>query len=157
MSGLRPELLSILGLSLWMWGLFSIKHLVADYLLQNQWMVQNKGTYYHPAGWAHAGIHGALSALVLGLIWWFCPISVELKTIFVMTTIWVAGEIVIHHLIDVLKVALTKRLGLSPKDWAFWAAFGVDQLLHGLTYIAISAWFWKVVIESVPAGRIFQF
>jgi hypothetical protein len=43
-----------------------IAHLVADWLLQNDWMALNKRNLRHPAGWVHASIHGVLLGLALG-------------------------------------------------------------------------------------------
>jgi hypothetical protein len=43
-----------------------IAHLIADWLLQNNWMAQNKMYLAHPAAWVHAGIHGILLGLALG-------------------------------------------------------------------------------------------
>lgn len=40
------------------WGL--VAHLVADWLLQNDWMSRNKVKPWHPAGYIHAGIHGLI-------------------------------------------------------------------------------------------------
>lgn len=67
-----------------------VLHLVADWLLQNEWMAVNKVHLSHPAAWVHSGIHALLLAfplgwkagLVLGLVhmlvdtriplrWWF--------------------------------------------------------------------------------------
>jgi hypothetical protein len=53
-----------------------VAHLIADWLLQNDWMARNKTSLRHPAAWTHAGIHvvclglalGWLGGLVLGLI-----------------------------------------------------------------------------------------
>ncbi len=42
-----------------------IKHYVADYFLQPGWMLGGKGDFRKPGGYAHAGIHAALSFLVL--------------------------------------------------------------------------------------------
>jgi hypothetical protein len=56
---MTPEMLLLLLF------LFQIKHLLADFVLQTSWMVFDKGRYGHPAGIAHAGIHGLLSAPVL--------------------------------------------------------------------------------------------
>lgn len=44
------------------WGL--VAHLVADWLLQNEWMAINKVNWRHPAGYVHAGIHGLVLWLV---------------------------------------------------------------------------------------------
>ncbi len=43
-----------------------VAHLVADWLLQNDWMALNKTDLRHPAGWVHAAIHGVLLGLAIG-------------------------------------------------------------------------------------------
>jgi hypothetical protein len=43
-----------------------VAHLVADWLLQNDWMALNKTKLRHPAGWVHAGIQGVCLGLALG-------------------------------------------------------------------------------------------
>ena len=43
-----------------------VLHLVADWLLQNEWMSVNKVRISHPAAWVHGGIHAVLLGLVLG-------------------------------------------------------------------------------------------
>ena len=43
-----------------------IGHLVADWLLQNNWMAENKGRLLHPAAWVHSGIHTIVLGIVLG-------------------------------------------------------------------------------------------
>ena len=40
------------------------KHAVADFYLQTAYQYLNKGTYGHPGGFIHAGIHVALTPLV---------------------------------------------------------------------------------------------
>ena len=45
-----------------------VAHLVADWLLQNDWMAVNKKDLRHPAGWVHALIHGVLLGLALGAL-----------------------------------------------------------------------------------------
>lgn len=39
-------------------------HLVADWLLQNDWMALHKTNLRHPAAWAHSGIHTAGLCLI---------------------------------------------------------------------------------------------
>lgn len=58
--------------TLLVWG--AVAHLVADWLLQNEWMAVNKGSLRHPAAYVHAGIHGALLALIFG--WVAVPLAV---------------------------------------------------------------------------------
>jgi hypothetical protein len=43
-----------------------IAHLVADWILQNDWMARNKTCLRHPAAWTHAGIHAVCLAIALG-------------------------------------------------------------------------------------------
>lgn len=43
-----------------------IAHLIADWLLQNDWMANNKPNLMHPASWTHAGIQAAALAIALG-------------------------------------------------------------------------------------------
>lgn len=46
------------------WGV--IAHLVADWLLQNDYMARHKSDLKHPAAWLHATIHAVASVLVFG-------------------------------------------------------------------------------------------
>src|SRR5688572_31121295 len=41
-------------------------HLIADWLLQNEWMAVNKVRLSHPAAWVHGAIHAVLLGLVVG-------------------------------------------------------------------------------------------
>jgi hypothetical protein len=43
-----------------------VAHLVADWILQNDWMALNKKSLRHPAAWTHAAVHGLCLGLVLG-------------------------------------------------------------------------------------------
>lgn len=55
-------------------------HLLADWLLQNEWMAINKVRITHPAAWVHGSIHGVLLGLVLG---WVGGLVLALLHIFV--------------------------------------------------------------------------
>lgn len=43
-----------------------VAHLIADWVLQNDWMARHKSSLRHPAAWVHAGIHGVCLGLALG-------------------------------------------------------------------------------------------
>ena len=43
-----------------------VAHLVADWVLQNDWMALNKTNLRHPAAWVHAGIHVLCLGVALG-------------------------------------------------------------------------------------------
>ena len=105
------------------------KHLVCDFFLQTAYQYRNKGIYGHPGGLLHSGLH------VLGTACLFLYANPGLK----IAALILAGEFVAHYHIDWAKEQIVKRLKLSTGDAAFWWALGVDQFLHGATYIVI-AW-----------------
>jgi hypothetical protein len=98
-----------------------IAHLVADWILQNDWMARNKASLRHPAAWVHAGIHAACLTLALG---------------------WQAGLILgfIHLLIDtrvpvVWWIKVFKKCAQAPE--ASTIAIWLDQTLH---IVCIAVW-----------------
>ena len=107
-----------------------IKHTVADFYLQTPYQYLNKGTYGHPGGLIHSAIHVALTPLVYLVL---APVS-----LLVVAGIAV-GEFAVHYHTDWLKEQLSHRNGWTGNDRAFWYALGTDQLVHGLTYVAIVA------------------
>ena len=106
--------------------LFTIKHFVVDFLLQFKYQWSNKGTYGHPGGLLHAGLHGVGTALCLYAFDW-------------QHILFLAGlDAVIHYHIDWAKMNINKRMGWGPTTHEeFWWLLGVDQMLHSLTYIVI--------------------
>lgn len=106
------------------------KHAVADFYLQTAYQYLNKGKYGHPGGILHAGIHTALTPLVYLVL---LPGSLLIAGAIAL------AEFVLHYHIDWLKEQITGRNGWTPQDRGFWYALGADQLVHGLTYLAIVA------------------
>ncbi|HSD92434.1 MAG TPA: DUF3307 domain-containing protein [Methyloceanibacter sp.] len=104
------------------------KHGVADFYLQTSYQYLNKGKYGHPGGIIHAGIHTALTPLVYLVL---VPGS------FLVASAIAFAEFLLHYHIDWLKEQITHRNGWTPQDRGFWYALGTDQLVHGLTYLAI--------------------
>jgi hypothetical protein len=98
-----------------------VAHLVADWILQNDWMATHKTSLRHPAAWVHAVIHFVCLTIALG---------------------WTAGLILslVHLLIDT-RVPVNwwirhfKRCR-KPSD-AEVIVVWLDQTLHVL---AIAAW-----------------
>lgn len=112
---------------------FVIKHFVCDFVFQTNWQAANKGRYGHPASFVHSGQHVLGSAVVLFGI---AP---------ALYAILLAVEAVAHYHIDWLKDRTTRAAGLTPTHHLFWTGLGFDQLLHQLTYVAMSV----VVILSL--------
>jgi hypothetical protein len=104
-------------------------HLIADWLLQNEWMALNKVRLSHPASWVHGAIHAVLLGLVVG---------------------WVGGVVlgVLHMLVDTRVpirwwIKLFKKCDNSP-DLPI-LLIGCDQVLH---LVCLAGWmmaagYWK--------------
>lgn len=121
--------------------LFQIKHMVVDFFVQNRfpYMWLNKGKFFHPGGWLHAGTHAVASFGIFALIH---PPTVGAFPWWQMAAAICAVELVAHFLIDLIKVRIGQRTGwkcnTSPY---FWDLLGIDQFLHQLTYIwMVFAW-----------------
>jgi len=106
-----------------------VKHLVFDFFLQTRFQYQNKGIYGHPGGFVHAGLHALGTAPVF---LWIAP-SMRLAAAIM------AGEFVVHYHVDWVKEQVNKRMQLTAEQAPFWWTLGVDQFLHGATYVAIVA------------------
>lgn len=117
-----------------------IKHCVADFLLQteNQW--RTKGTYGAVGGITHSATHAALTAPVFFLL---PPISISAAAMLL------AGEFVIHYHLDWAKEQTLRRNKWTARDKPFWWALGIDQLGHGLTYVAL---LWVALSATVGGG-----
>jgi hypothetical protein len=109
-----------------------VKHAIADFILQTDQIFRQKGSYGAPGGLWHALIHILLTAPVFLLFPGGGP---------GLAAMLLAGEFVVHYHIDWTKEQILRREGWTPKDKYFWWALGIDQLLHGLTYVAI-LWIW---------------
>ena len=133
---------------------FQIKHFVADYLLQNKYMLGKfkSGWDFVPPLLLHAGVHGAFTLSLILLCNWFIAIP---TAVIVGLTLF---DMVSHFLIDRVK-ASPKMLGkykvlggwslssfttsASEEDKKankyFWWSLGLDQMCHHLVHYAIIA------------------
>ncbi|WP_243403566.1 DUF3307 domain-containing protein [Shimia abyssi] len=114
---------------------FQIKHLVADFFLQNAKMIMGRERYWHMGRAQHAGIHVIFSILVLFVF------GTSASLIF-----WIALiEFIVHFHIDWAKARISVDMNLSPDQPMYWYAMGTDQALHQLTYV-VMAWAWLTFI-----------
>ena len=98
-----------------------VAHLVADWILQNEWMARNKLSLRHPAAWTHAGIQAVCLGLAMG---------------------WQAGlALGFFHLLLDTRVPVSwwirtfKKCGQAPQ--AVLIAIWLDQTLH---VVSIAVW-----------------
>lgn len=103
------------------------KHFIIDFPLQKPYQWMNKGTYGHPGGLLHSGLHGVGTCLSLV---WFTPYAIALAVF----------DFVVHYHIDWAKMNLNAKMGWGANTHEeFWWLLGLDQYIHSLTYIAIVA------------------
>ena len=107
---------------------FATKHLLADFILQTNWMARGKE---QPSGWgppllAHALCHAVLTlAITLVMaphLWWLSLIDLG-----------------VHLAIDRSKTLLARRWGWRTDQAQFWWLLGFDQYLHQLTNLSLAA------------------
>lgn len=105
--------------------LLILKHFIIDFPAQTPYQWQNKGTYGHPGGLLHAGLHGVGTILAF-LIFFVTPFALMVAVI----------DAVVHYHVDWAKMNINKKYGWMPdKHPEFWVLLGLDQLAHYLTYV----------------------
>jgi hypothetical protein len=119
-----PELES----ALLIFFILQVKHFLADFVIQTPRMIHEKGIYGASHGIYHSLWHAAGTLLAFV---WLHPI-IGLATAFF--------DFLMHYHIDYAKSRITELRQLTVKDTAFWIWFGLDQLAHQLTYIALVGW-----------------
>lgn len=111
------------------YALLQIKHYLCDFLFQLKYQRRHKGTFLHPGGLVHAGLHG------IGSI----PAMLLLAPPIWLMGVLMAGEFVVHYALDWTKEQAVKTYTLTTEHYTFWQALGLDQMAHHLTYGAMLA------------------
>jgi len=104
--------------------LLTVKHIIADFMLQNSWMAIGKDL---KKGWAlpllaHCLVHLAVASILILIVapkFWFVALI----------------DFAIHITVDRLKGICASSFGVTLEaehPW-FWTLIGVDQALHHLT------------------------
>ena len=111
----------------------TVKHFVADFLLQTNWIARGKE---RGKGWlapltVHVLCHAVLTlglALVLApRLWWLAAV-----------------DFAIHITVDRCKTLVAHRGGWLMTQAQFWWLMGCDQWLHQVTNIGIAAAFFTL-------------
>ena len=107
--------------------LFTVKHIIADFLLQTAWMAHGKD---QKTGWGlpllvHCLIHLAVALALILIIaprFWFLALI----------------DFAIHIVIDRVKGLVASSFNVTVEHPWFWTLIGVDQTLHHLTGFGLS-------------------
>jgi len=104
---------------------FGIKHFIADFLMQFDYMLREKGTYGATGGVHHALVHASFTFFILVFV------ATSANTMIALAAL----DFAVHYHVDFYKQQLNKHL--TTADRRFWLLLGLDQALHYLTYIGI--------------------
>ena len=116
------------GMALTAMAYLLVKHAVADFFLQTEYQRRTKGDYGALGGITHASTHIVLTAPVF---WMLPPIAFGIGVALLL------AEFVVHYHLDWGKERVVRANAWTSHDTPFWWALGLDQLMHGLTYVAI--------------------
>lgn len=109
-------------------GLLFFKHFLCDYLLQSQAMLRDKHDLRASGPYLHSGLHALSSGLILlAFAPWWLALAIAV------------AEFVLHVLLDWGKAQWVRRQTLTETHPRYWHLFGLDQLFHTLTYVAMAA------------------
>lgn len=117
---------------------FQVKHLIADYYLQKEYMYMNKGK---KEGWFvplydHAAVHALGTAFIVPM---YLSLNYEFLGTFYIVLVS-AGlalfDMATHFAIDRWKATQ----GVGPDTTKFWTDLGIDQMLHHIVGILIIWW-----------------
>ncbi len=107
--------------------LLQVKHFLFDFVWQTPYQLANKGSWGHPGGILHSGLH-ALATLVVLLLLGLSPGLILAVAL---------AEFVVHYHLDWGKEQFVRRF-VDGQGAGFWRAIGFDQMMHQLTYLAIA-------------------
>lgn len=110
--------------------LLQIKHWYADFKIQTYMQTVKKGVWLDPIGISHTADHIWGTLVVLMIFNFIHPVAA-------LTILAVAvAEGLYHYLVDYTKVKYGCKDNTKP---LFWNQFGLDQLAHQVSYLAITA------------------
>ncbi len=108
--------------------LFQIKHWYADFKIQTYMQTVKKGVWLDPIGISHSLDHAVATLVVLMIFSLMHPLGAGAIVLLALL------EGVIHYAIDYIKVKYGCKDNTKP---LFWNQFGLDQLAHQVTYLAM--------------------
>lgn len=115
--------------------LFLLKHMIADFPLQNDFMrlgKESRNDWKLPLLY-HCVVHAVCTFGLLLFVAHLFSHSLDMKVILLAT----AFDFGSHVVVDFVKARAIAASGLTPKDRYYWWAMGLDQFLHHATNLVI--------------------
>lgn len=122
---MTSQLATILGAFIFL----HFKHYLCDFVLQNDYQLRAKRTYGDVGGALHACLHALATA----------PVFILLRPSLGLAVAIIGAEFFFHYHIDWLKERILAERRWGIEDRGYWRMFGIDQMLHSLTYVGIVA------------------
>lgn len=116
--------------------LFQIKHFVADFPLQGQYMLGKfkSGTEWILPLMAHSSVH-AMGTFIISILFVSFNVALSLAVL----------DFVIHSTMDRIKASPNLLGRFSMDNKYFWWSLGFDQMVHHLThYVIIFIILWNI-------------
>ncbi len=121
------ETVSALGYTFLLLTIYQVKHFIADFPLQREYMLRKTraGWDFAPPLAVHCAVHAMLTLIIIGIfaptLWWLAML-----------------DFVVHFIMDRIKSG-PKYLGRynNLHKPAFWSCLGFDQMVHHLTHFYI--------------------
>jgi len=105
-------------------ALLFFKHFLADFCWQSNRMLKDKGHLGRLGGLQHAGLHGALTYVIL------------MHFLNIQACLMIAVfDSVTHYIFDFIHRRATVKINIDNN--AFWIWLGLDQFLHAIMYLII--------------------
>ncbi|MCV6584495.1 MAG: DUF3307 domain-containing protein [Marinibacterium sp.] len=118
-------------------ALLQIKHMFADFFMQTPRMLSGRGTYFHIGRAQHAAVH-AVGSFAIFIVMGVAAVP-ALAVAF--------AEWVIHFHIDWAKGRYSERHPKTPVESGYWYVFGLDQIAHQFTYLAMAAAYLMIRLQ----------
>lgn len=109
---------------------FSIKHFIADFVLQTDYMLGKfkAPPYCFKPLAAHCGVHALFTAILL-----FVPVALDplyLSNVWLLIVLVSVYDFITHFMVDIAKAQYTRIKKLTPAYKSYWVAIGIDQMGH---------------------------
>jgi len=99
-------------------------------------MLRDKGHFWRIGGLQHAGLHGALTYVILMHF-------LNLQACIILAVF----DAVVHYFIDWAHRRITVRM--TPDSNEFWMWIGIDQFIHAIVYLGIGFTVAFLLIEYI--------